>query len=624
MSAKLHRDLGLLEVSCISAGVMISSGLFILPALAYAKAGPGMVISYLISSLIIIPSLLSISELVTAMPRTGGIYYFTDRSMGPIMGTLGGLIAWIALAFKSAFSLLAIGLFMVLFYPGIESWQVNLIATACCLFFCVLNILGVKVAGRAQVGIVLLLLIFLIVYIVVGCSAIEASRFRPFAPGGVQPIIASAGLIFVAYAGTTKIAAIAGEVKDPGRNLPLGMLFSWGIVSILYVLATVVTVGLLDGAELAGTVVPISLGGKAALGGLGLAMMSIAALLAFVSTGNAGLLAASRNIAAMGRDGLVPGLFFHISQRRIPWFSVLFTTAFMVASIWFLGLEDFAKTASALQLLLFIFANLAVIFMREANMQHYRPRFRSPLYPWVQGLGILLYAMLLTQMGAVPLLLVGAFVLCALAWYFGFTRRQIKREYALIYILEQITGIQSTDQMLEEELREILIERDDITRERFQHILERCPILDLQKPMAATGLAEFAAGELAAGLKMRPAKLYRAFMRRYGNTEAVFEAGVAFLSLELPGRNKFGMMMIRDKQGIAFSRDHPPAQAAVITLHSHDLWAFNFHALAWVVEMAEQPGFHEQWQEARDEVELREVVLEGMAEDSVGSISVRQ
>ena len=104
MSAKLHRDLGLLEVSCISAGVMISSGLFILPALAYAKAGPGMVISYLISSLIIIPSLLSISELVTAMPRTGGIYYFTGRSMGAVPLLLAGAFVLCSLSWYFGFT----------------------------------------------------------------------------------------------------------------------------------------------------------------------------------------------------------------------------------------------------------------------------------------------------------------------------------------------------------------------------------------------------------------------------------------------------------------------------------------------------------------------------------------
>lgn len=113
----LKRDLGLLDVFCIASGAMISSGLFILPSIGFSKAGPAVIVSYIIASLLVIPAMLSKAELATAMPKAGGTYFFIDRSMGPMMGTIGGFAAWFSLAFKSAFALLGIGIFAMLINP---------------------------------------------------------------------------------------------------------------------------------------------------------------------------------------------------------------------------------------------------------------------------------------------------------------------------------------------------------------------------------------------------------------------------------------------------------------------------------------------------------------------------
>ena len=292
---KLKRELGLMEVFCISSGAMISSGLFILPALGYAKSGAAVIVAYAIASILILPTVLSKAELATAMPKTGGIFFFTDRSMGPMMGTLGGLAAWFSLAFKTAFALLGIGIFIMLFNPGFTLLQIKLIAAACCLFFMGINIYGVKLAGRFQVIMVIALIVLLVIYIIIGVFFIQFDRYTPFAPMGLGSVFATAGLVFISFAGTSKIAAVAGEVKNPGRNLPLGMLLSWGIVSLLYIFVIFVTVGVIDPSDLKDSFTPLSLGGSVMMGTFGLVIMSVAALLAFVSTGNAGLLAASRD-----------------------------------------------------------------------------------------------------------------------------------------------------------------------------------------------------------------------------------------------------------------------------------------------------------------------------------------
>ena len=101
----LARKLGFWDVFCIAAGAMISSGLFVLPGLAFQACGPGVVVAYAIAGLMMIPALLSQCELATAMPRAGGAYFFIERSMGTLPGMFAGLANWFGLALKSAFAM---------------------------------------------------------------------------------------------------------------------------------------------------------------------------------------------------------------------------------------------------------------------------------------------------------------------------------------------------------------------------------------------------------------------------------------------------------------------------------------------------------------------------------------
>ncbi|SMO65582.1 amino acid/polyamine/organocation transporter, APC superfamily [Saccharicrinis carchari] len=608
--AKLKKVLSLIEVICVSAGVMVSSGLFILPSLAYAKTGPSMILSYLIGSLIMVPTIFTKAELVTAMPKTGGIFFFADRSMGPLMGTLAGFIGWFSLSFKSAFSLLAVGLFVLLLNPMVTEWQIKMIAVACCLFFTIINVLGVKLAGRFQVLIVLILVIALLIYIIDGLFHVEMARFTPFSTYSINSILATAGFIFISFSGTTKIAAIAGEVKNPRRNLPLGMFYSWGIVSTLYVLAIFVTIGVVPAEELSSSFTPISIGGGIIMGDFGLVMMSVAALLAFVSTGNAGLLAASRNPLAMGKEDLIPSFFGRITKRYgTPGIAIVFTGLFMSTVILFFDLDTFVKTASALVLLLFILANIALIFMRESNMKHYRPAYKSPLYPWMQIMGIVGYSFLLFEMGKAPLLIVGLFVLGSLIWYFIYARGKIKREYALLHVVERITGIQQTDQLLDEELREILLERDDITEKKFLKFIKRCPVLEFNTPLSVEEVAVAVADELADKLKISYKKLQAQIQDHEKQPEVIVHAGVACLSIPIQGHNKFEVVMIRDRTGTIFSTTAIPVYAAFVIVYSPDEWNFQFHSVSWIVEIAELADLRKQRFMAEDKEGLRDVVL---------------
>lgn len=604
----VKRELGLLDVFCISSGAMISSGLFILPAIAFAKSGPFVLLAYFLAGILILPTLMSKAELVTAMPKTGGIFFFTDRSMGPAAGTLGGLGEWFCLSFKSAFALLGMGIFAMIFFPDMPMWQIKAIAVGLCVFFAVINLVGVKAAGRFQVLIVLALLLMMVGYVIFGVFFIKTSNFTNAPSKGLAPVITTAGLVFVSFAGTTKICTVAGEVKNPGRNLPIGMFLSWAIVTTLYLGVIAVTIGVVPSGDLLASLTPLSLGGKVLFGTVGLVLMTLAGILAFVSTGNAGILAASRDPLAMSRDHLLPGFFGKVSKQGTPWVAILITTGFMISIILFLDLETFVKAASSMLLILYILANMAVIFMRESNMRHYRPKFKAPFYPWLQVFGIVAYGFLIMQMGTLTHIIVGVFILGGLGWYYFYARGKIKREYALLHIVKKVLNKESSH-LLDEELRELVIKRDNCSENRFENMLKRCTILDLDHFVAPEEFSEHVSKTLARKLKMDQKKLYKQLLDIEKDSNIVVGSGLAVITFQIKRKEAFEVILVRTKKGAQFKKGEDPVHAAFIVVSSPDEQPFYYQSLMWMLQISESTGFKENWMAAKTKRELRRIII---------------
>jgi len=187
--SELRKQLGLLDVFSVSAGAMISSGLFILPAIAFSQAGPAVILSYFFASLLIIPTVLSKAELVTAMPRAGGTYFFVERSFGALWGLFGGLAGWFSLALKSAFAVVGMAILIeavmqMAFSTLLNPRHLKAIGVLCCLAFTALNIVSVKHTGRFQVLLVGMLLAILALFVFFGGGAVKAFRYRGFMAAG--------------------------------------------------------------------------------------------------------------------------------------------------------------------------------------------------------------------------------------------------------------------------------------------------------------------------------------------------------------------------------------------------------------------------------------------------------
>ena len=438
----LDRSLGLFPTMMISMGAMIGSGIFVLPALGYKKAGPAVVLAYVLAGLVVLPAALSKAEMATAMPESGGTYLYIDRALGPLFGTIAGIGAWFSLVFKSSFALVGLGAYLLLFAP-LSQGAVVYVALGLGALVVALNVSGTKMSGQIQAVIVSLVVAGLLGYVVNAGFVVDTARYTPFTTDGSGGIVTAAAFVFVSYAGVTKVASVAEEVKAPGKNLPRAMLGSMGIMTVLYVAVVGAVVGLSDPEVLTtggpggtASLTPMADGAGALFGGLGVVVVSVIAVVALTSMANAGVLSSSRFPLAMSRDDLLPPALRTIDRRfKTPRNSVLITGVVLLLLIAFVPVIELAKLASAFQILVFSFENMALVAFRVADLPSYDPEFTAPGYPFVQVFGFLAGMALLTQMGTVPILGAGGIIVGSALIYLAYGRSRTDRTGAVGTIL---------------------------------------------------------------------------------------------------------------------------------------------------------------------------------------------
>ncbi len=601
----LHKGLGFKDVFSIATGAMISSGIFILPGLAFAKAGPSVFLSYFFAGLLALTGALNVAELASAMPRAGGDYFFITRSMGPLVGTVSGLLSWFALSLKTAFAIIGIAEILHILI-GLEPITGALLATA---FFVILNSVGVSHAGKFEVAIVYGLLSIMALYILGGIPSVEVMRFEPFAPEGFNLTLITAGFVFVSYGGLLKVASISEEIKNPKKVIPWALFSSLGVVSVLYTLMLIVAVGTLDSTMLSGSLTPIADSARACFGNAGYFVLLFAAMLAFVSTGNAGIMSASRYPFALGRDNLLPDFISKISKKfRTPIISIIITGFFIAISI-FLKLDILVKAASTVVILTYILSNLSIIILRESKVENYRPSFKSPLYPWVQLVGIVAFTALIFDMGWQAILISGILVLLGVIVYFGYGKKRGGGEYALLHLVARLTDKKLGTRNLESELRDIISERDELDFDRFDELINRAIVIDIEGRPEMEDVLEDIADALEDELEMDEDEIFRLLKTREHEYSTALSPFVAIPHIVLEGEGKFNILLVRSKEGIHFSDMYPNVRAMFVLAGTRDQRTFHLQSLAAIAQIVNNPDFEDRWLLARSEESLREVVI---------------
>jgi len=434
LSETLERKLGLASVVIISLSAMLGSGLFVLPALVMLDMGGGTIpvagiwLAYLLAALAILPAAVSKGELSTAMPSSGGSYVYIERTFGPLVGTISGIGLWGASMLKSAFALIGFKAYLWVL-EELLGVTINLEIAALILLtlIVIINILGISRIKKVQTPIVLSSVLFMAILSFWAILTMEMDwnvAFDQDAFGGSwdevwRDVAHSTAFVFVAYAGVTKIAAVGGEIKNPGRNIPYGILLSLGIACILYVFLTIVMVAAVspeaymsaDGARED----PIYVFAEA-IGGSTVGVISaVFAVTVLTAMALAGIMATSRFPFAMARDNLLPEPLENVHAKyQTPHLAIIGTGIAMAASITFLPVQDIAKLASGFKIMIFVVINCCVIVLRRASGAHswYQPKWKSPLYPFIQFFGIISGIFLIYIMGMMAFL--GAIACCLL------------------------------------------------------------------------------------------------------------------------------------------------------------------------------------------------------------------
>lgn len=423
-----ERRLGLFSVISISLSSMIGSGIFVLPGIGFSITGPSLDLAFFLAALIILPAAMSKAELATAMPTSGGSYVYLERTFGPLAGTISGLGLFFSILLKASFSLVGIGAYLsVLSNASLLPIMMGFLAA-----ICLLNILGIgKVSGLVTFAFVLTIVGMLGVW---GLSIpfIDLNNLTPFFTDGVSGLAAATALVFVSYAGVTKVAAIAGEVKDPGKNMPSGMLISLLLATILYCTTSFILSAVFELHQIVGDHKPIyTLGFKVGGEYYGV-FMAVVAILTMANVANAGVLAGSRFPFAMSRDHLLPSVFGKLHGKFLtPYISIIFACLMIAMALLFFDITKIVKLASAFMIIIFMMENIAVIVLRESRSEWYRPEFKSPLYPGMQIVGAIASLALLLAMGVIALVAVVSISAVGCVLYFFYSRERTDRKGVL-------------------------------------------------------------------------------------------------------------------------------------------------------------------------------------------------
>ena len=427
--SELERNLGFLEAMTLGGGTMIGAGIFILPGIAAEGAGPASSISFAIAGFVALLAALSLAELATGMPVAGGSYHYVNRGLGSLFGSVVGWGMWTGLMFASAFYMIGFGQYIVEPIPGLTG---RTLIVAFGLFGLALitgvNYYGTEESSGAQNVMIGTELAIVLVYTGLGLFFIDTANLADFAPTGAGGIVATTGTVFVTFLGFEIIATVAGEVKKPGKLIPLTMVLSVVSVTLLYVVVMLVSTGVIPYQELGGSLVPVSDVAVVFMGSAGVAAIVFAAVIAAISSSNSSILAASRVIFAMGRDGLMSDRLNVTHDRfNTPHRAILATggvTAMLVA----LGLEVeaivalLAEVASFSFLVSYALVHVSLVVFRRADPPAYDPEFEIPsvLYPAVPALGVVMTGVVVWQMDRLVQLVGVGVVALGAVWYVAY------------------------------------------------------------------------------------------------------------------------------------------------------------------------------------------------------------
>jgi APA family basic amino acid/polyamine antiporter len=434
---QLRRVVGLLDLSALGLGAIIGTGIFVIIGEAIASTGPSILLSFVLAGVTCAFSALSYAELASSIPVSGSAYTYA-------YATLGELVAWIIgwdliLEYGVSVAAISVGwgqylnelldsafgitLPSALASPPGEGGTVNLPAAFLVLAVAALLISGMRKSARTNTLMVLVKTSILILFVVLAFTAFTSDNLSPFFHGGFDGVVSAASLIFFAYIGFDAISTSGEETRKPQRDLPIAILASLGIATVLYCLVALAATGAASYDKLAGAPAPLATVLKEIGMPWGATVISVGALIAITSVVLTILYGQTRIMFAMSRDGLVPRRFSNVSERTGTPVGLTAGFALLIAVLAALvPLTTIAELVNIGTLFAFMLVNIGVIILRRTRPDMERG-FRVPFVPVFPIIGVLLCLYLMIKLPIVTWLRFVVWLAVGLVIYFSYGRR---------------------------------------------------------------------------------------------------------------------------------------------------------------------------------------------------------
>ena len=453
---RLRRVLGPVALTALGVGAIIGAGIFVLTGLAAnVYAGPGLILSFVVAGFGCALAALCYAEFAAMVPVAGSAYTYA-------YATLGELFAWIigwdlVLEYAVASSTVAHGWshylisFLALFGVALPTaWTAspiefdsathawvrtgaygNVAAAAIVLLVTVVLIVGIRESATFNAGMVLLKLAVVLMVIAVGAAYVRTENWQPFLPYGIGGVLKGSAYIFFAYIGFDSVSTHAEEAKNPQRDVPIAIIASLALCTLLYILVAAVLTGMVPYHQID---VHAPVARAFAARGLPVAVfiISLGAIVGITSVLLVLLLSQARILLAMARDGLIPRAFFGAVHPRFrtPHKATILTGALVATFAALFPLKILADLVNIGTLMAFVIVCAAVWVMRLTNPDLPRP-FRTPLVPLVPILGIASNVLMMVYLGWENWLRLFVWLAVGLVIYFGYGRRRSTMQEAL-------------------------------------------------------------------------------------------------------------------------------------------------------------------------------------------------
>jgi APA family basic amino acid/polyamine antiporter len=434
---RLRRALNAWDLTAIGIGCIIGVGIFVLPGVQAAhNAGPGIILSFAIASIACAASALCYAELAAMIPVSGSAYTYGYATLGEIFAWI---IGWdLILEYMVAAILVSTGwsaYFVNLFKNGLgltvphalaaspfdkTPGVLNLPAVAIVLLITWLLVRGIKESSRVNLIIVIIKVSVVLFFIVAAVGHVNTALWRPFLPFGFKGAMTAAAIVFLAYVGFDAVSTTAEEAKNPQKDLPIGIMASLAVATVLYMAVAAIMTGVVPYRNL-GVADPIAL----VLNTLNMpwasALISVGAIAGITSVLLVLIMGQPRILFAMSRDGLLPPFLSRVHDRyKTPYLTTWATGGVVAVAAALTPIDVSSELCSIGTLFAYIIVAAGVIVLRYAKPDIHRP-FKAPLSPVLPAIGILLCAYLMISLPFVTWLRFLVWLVVGLAIYFGYS-----------------------------------------------------------------------------------------------------------------------------------------------------------------------------------------------------------